>query len=78
MIKFLFKGVLRDRQRSLLPLIVVTAGVAITVLVYCWINGVFGDVYDMTAKFQTGHVKVMTRAYNENKDQNPILSLIHI
>jgi len=79
MIKFLFKGVLRDRQRSLLPLIVVTAGVAITVLVYCWINGVFGDVYDMTAKFQTGHVKVMTRAYNENKDQNPIdLALVDI
>jgi putative ABC transport system permease protein len=79
MIKFLFKGVLRDRQRSLLPLIVVTAGVAITVLVYCWINGVFGDVYDMTAKFQTGHVKVVTRAYNENKDQNPIdLALVDI
>jgi putative ABC transport system permease protein len=71
MIKFLFKGVLRDRQRSLLPLIVVIAGVAITVLIYCWINGVFGDIYDLTARFQTGHVKVMTRAYYENKDQNP-------
>jgi putative ABC transport system permease protein len=79
MIRFLFKGLLRDRQRSLLPVIVVTTGVAITILVYCWINGVFGDVYDMTAKFQTGHVKVMTRAYNENKDQNPIdLSLVNI
>jgi putative ABC transport system permease protein len=79
MIKFLFKGVFRDRQRSLLPIIVVTAGVAITILVYCWINGVFGDIYNMTAKFQTGHVNVMTRAYNENKDQNPIdLSLVNI
>jgi len=71
MIRFLFKGVLRDRQRSLLPLIVVTAGVAITILVYCWISGVFDDVYDLTARFQTGHVKVMTRAYNENRAQNP-------
>jgi putative ABC transport system permease protein len=79
MIKFLFKGVLRDRQRSLLPVIVVTAGVAITILVYCWINGVFGDIYNMTAKFQTGHVNVMTRAYNENKDQYPIdLALVNI
>jgi putative ABC transport system permease protein len=79
MIRFLFKGVFRDRQRSLLPLIVVTAGVAITVLVYCWINGVFGDVYDLTARFQTGHVKVMTRAYYENKDQNPNdLALVEI
>jgi putative ABC transport system permease protein len=79
MIRFLFKGVLRDRQRSLLPVIVVTAGVAITILVYCWISGVFGDVYNMTAKFQTGHVKVMTRAYNEIKDQNPIdLALVDI
>jgi putative ABC transport system permease protein len=71
MIRFLFKGVLRDRHRSLLPVIVVIAGVAITVLIYCWINGVFGDVYDLTAKFQTGHVKVMTRAYSENRDQSP-------
>jgi putative ABC transport system permease protein len=79
MIRFMLKGVIRDRHRSLLPAIVVIAGVTLTVLMYCWITGIFGDVYDMTAKFQTGHVKVMTRAYNENRDQSPNdLALIDI
>ncbi len=79
MIRFILKGVIRDRHRSLLPIIVVIAGVALTVLIYCWITGIFGDVYDLTAKFQSGHVKVMTRAYSENKDQSPNdLALIDI
>jgi len=30
-----------------------------------------GDVVDQNARFETGHVKVMTRAYLENKDQLP-------
>jgi len=70
MIRFIFKGVLRDRHRSLLPVIVVITGVALTVLLNCWVTGIFGDVYDLTAKFQTGHVKVMTRVYSENRDQS--------
>jgi putative ABC transport system permease protein len=79
MIRFILKGVIRDRHRSLLPIIVVIAGVALTVLIYCWITGIFGDMYDMTAKFQSGHVKVMTQAYSENKDQSPNdLALIDI
>jgi putative ABC transport system permease protein len=79
MIRFLLKGVLRDRHRSLLPVIVVIAGVAITIFMYCWINGIFNDIYDLTAKFQTGHIKVMTRAYSENSDQSPNdLALVNI
>lgn len=71
MIRFLFKGLLRDRHRSVLPILVVTFGVMLTVVVHCWINGVLGDMVDFTARFSTGHVKVMTRAYAENADQIP-------
>lgn len=71
MIKFLLKGILRDRHRSLFPIIIVTAGVLLTVVMHCWLTGILGDMIDLNARFNTGHVKVMTRAYAENADQMP-------
>ena len=72
MIKFLFKGLLRDSHRSALPIIVTALGVFLTVTFYCYITGVMGDTIEMSARFESGHVKVMSRAYLENKNQNPI------
>ena len=71
MIRFLFKGILRDPKRSRLPIIVVSIGVFLTVLLSTWLGGVFGDMVDMNARFDTGHVKIMTRAYAENSAQLP-------
>ncbi len=71
MIKFLFRGILRDRSRSLLPVIVVSLGVFLTVFMSGFLKGVFSDITDMNAKFTTGHVKILTRAYAENADQTP-------
>ena len=39
---FLLKGLLRDRSRSLLPIIVVTLGVMITVFMPSYFNYFFG------------------------------------
>ncbi|MGD0341421.1 MAG: hypothetical protein ABSA76_06925, partial [Bacteroidales bacterium] len=72
MIRFLIKGLLRDSHRSRLPLIVVAVGVMLTVLLSTWITGVLGDSINMNAKLATGHLKVMTRAYQQNMDQLPI------
>jgi putative ABC transport system permease protein len=71
MIRFLLKGLLRDRQRSLLPVIVVVTGVFLTVFMHCFMTGILGDMIDFNARFSTGHVKVMTRAYAERIDQTP-------
>ncbi len=71
MIRFFIKGLIRDRQRSLLPIIVVTLGVMLAVLMQAWITGIMGDMVDFNAKFSTGHVKIMTNAYHENVDQKP-------
>lgn len=71
MIKFLFKGILRDRSRSLLPVIIVSIGVFLTVFLSGYFTGVFGDIIDINAKFTSGHVKIMTRVFAENKDQVP-------
>ncbi len=71
MIHFLFKGLLRDKSRSLLPLIVVAIGVMLAVFMRGYINGIMVDMIEQTARFTTGHVKVMTKAYSENMNQIP-------
>lgn len=68
---FLLKGLLRDKSRSLLPIIVVSIGVTITVFLQAYLNGVFTESIETTAKFSSGHVKVMTQAYKENLSQMP-------
>ncbi len=71
MIRFLLKGLLRDRTRSLFPVLMVCAGVFLTVCAYSFIRGAAGDFVDTSARFDTGHVKITTRAYHEAADQLP-------
>lgn len=71
MIKFLIKGILRDKSRSLLPIIVISLGVFLTVFMSGWMKGIFSDMIDMNANYTTGHVKIMTRSYAENENQLP-------
>lgn len=71
MIKFLLKGILNDKSRSLLPIIVVGLGVALTVLLHGWITGALGDSIEMNADFNSGHLKVMSRAYAKDYEQMP-------
>ena len=71
MIKFIFKGILRDKNRSILPIIVVAIGVFLTIALSGYLSGMLSDIIDQTARFQTGHVKVMSRAYAQNIDQLP-------
>ncbi|MCL2512012.1 MAG: ABC transporter permease [Bacteroidales bacterium] len=71
MIKFLLKGIIRDRARSLMPVIVVTIGVFVVVIMDGFIGGMMGNMVNMTANFQTGHVKIMTCAYANDEEQKP-------
>ena len=71
MIRFLLKGIIHDRSRSLLPIIVVSIGVLLSVVMFCWIRGIMGESIRMNANFNTGHLKVMTRAYQKDAEQMP-------
>ena len=71
MLKFLFKGLMRDKSRSFLPVLVVALGVMMTVLLQSLLGGFLGESIESTANFTTGHLKVMTRAYSENSAQLP-------
>jgi putative ABC transport system permease protein len=54
-----------------MPILVVAIGVTLVVLMHCWVTGVLGDMIVFNARFATGHVKVMSKAYSENIDQTP-------
>jgi putative ABC transport system permease protein len=71
MIRFLIKGVLRDRSRSLFPMLIVTAGVFLTVATYCYVKGAEINMVRSSANLRHGHVKVMTAAYAAEADQVP-------
>jgi putative ABC transport system permease protein len=72
MIRFLIKGLIRDKHRSLVPLIVVAIGVMLTVFMHAWVTGVIRDSIEFNANFNTGHLKVVTKAYSENSGQLPV------
>lgn len=71
MIAFLLKGLLRDRNRSLIPIIIVTLGVMLTVVFQSWMSGIMSDGIETNARFNTGHVKIMTAAYADHINQLP-------
>lgn len=71
MMEFILKGILRDRHRSLLPVIVIALGVMLTTFMYGWLKGVIGDMMSTGAKLESGHVKVMTAEYADIASQVP-------
>jgi len=71
MIRFLLKGLIRDKSRSRLPVMVVAIGVMLSVFLHTYVTGLMVDMVEMTARVSTGHVKIMTKAYADNADQIP-------
>lgn len=71
MFKFLVIGLMRDRNRSLMPIIVVALGVLLTVYMYTYMKGVFGEALNIAATFDSGDVKITSRSYYAEKDQTP-------
>ncbi len=69
--RFLLKGIIKDKGRSLLPIIVVATGTMLTVVMYSWLTGIMGDSIRMNANFNTGELKVMTKAYAADAEQFP-------
>ena len=50
MIRHLMKGLLRDRHRSLFPVMIVAAGVSISILMFCFMDGMIDDMVRSSAR----------------------------
>lgn len=71
MIRFLTKGLLRDRSRSLFPVLIITITVGIVIFTIGFMKGTMNSVFLDTAVIISGHEKVVTRAYNEESQMLP-------
>ena len=71
MMYFLIKGLLRDRSRSLFPVIIITITVTIVIFAIGFIKGSMNSVFQSTAVIISGHEKVVTRAYKEESQMLP-------
>tara|TARA_B100001996_G_scaffold292533_1_gene232722 strand:+ start:979 stop:2265 length:1287 start_codon:yes stop_codon:yes gene_type:complete len=71
MIYFLTKGLLRDRSRSLFPVIIITVTVTIVIFAIGFMKGTMNSVFLDTAVIISGHEKVVTRAYKEESQMLP-------
>lgn len=71
MMYFLIKGLLRDRSRSLFPVIIITITVTIVIFAIGFMKGSMNSVFQSTAVIISGHEKVVTRAYKEESQMLP-------
>ena len=79
MIKFLAKGLARDKTRSLFPTIIITITVAIVIFALGFMRGTLNSVFLDTAVIISGYEKVVTRAYKKEMQMLPLdLALMDI
>jgi len=79
MLLFLIKGIFRDSHRWLFPILIVAVGVVILIFTLSFTEGYKDSFVRQNARFDTGHVKVVTRAYAEMLGQKPYdLALLDI
>ena len=71
MIRFLTKGLIRDRSRSLFPVVIITITVGIVIFTVGFMKGTMNSVFLDTAVIISGHEKVVTRAYKEESQMLP-------
>lgn len=71
MIKFLAKGLIRDRSRSLFPLLTIIITVTLVIFGIGFMEGAMNNFLQSTAVISSGHVKVVTKAYEKESSQLP-------
>ena len=71
MIRFLAKGLIRDRSRSLFPLLAIIITVTLVIFGIGFMEGAMNNFLQSTAVISSGHVKVITKAYKKESNQLP-------
>ena len=71
MIRFLAKGLIRDRSRSLFPLLAIIITVTLVIFGIGFMEGAMNNLLQSTAVISSGHVKVVTKAYKKESNQLP-------
>ena len=72
MIRWILQGILRDKNRSIFPFLVVTAGVALVVFSVGFMEGIFMGMIDTTANLDTGHLRFVNKPFYVEEHLNPM------
>jgi len=72
MIRWVLQGILRDKNRSLFPFLVVASGVALVVFTVGFMEGIFMGMIDSTANLDTGHLRFVNKPFYDEEHLNPM------
>lgn len=72
MIRWILKGIMRDKTRSLFPFMVVTVGVTLLIFLLGWMEGIFNGMLEITAKLDTGQLRFVNKPFYEEEHLNPL------
>ncbi len=72
MIRFWFRGLLRDKSRFLFPFSVVAIGVALVIALVGFMEGVFMGMIDMTANLDSGHLRLANKPFYDEEHLRPL------
>jgi len=72
MIRWILKGIMRDKTRSLFPFIVVTVGVTLLIFLLGFMEGVFGGMLEITAKLDTGQLRFVNKPFYDEEHLVPL------
>ena len=72
MIRWLLKGIWRDKTRSLFPFLVISVGVTLLIYLLGFMEGTFAGMIDMSAQLDTGHLRFVNKPYYDEEHLNPL------
>jgi putative ABC transport system permease protein len=72
MIRWLLKGIWRDKTRSLFPFLVISVGVALLIYLLGFMEGIFAGMLDVSAHLDTGHLRFVNKPFYDEEHLNPL------
>lgn len=72
MIRWILKGILRDKTRSLFPFLVVSVGVTLMIYMFGFMEGIFMGMIDTTAQLDTGHLRLVNKPFYDEEHLVPM------
>ncbi len=72
MIRWILRGIWRDKTRSLFPFLVISVGVTLLIYLLGFMEGVFAGMIDMTAHLDTGHLRFVNKPFYDEEHLNPL------
>jgi putative ABC transport system permease protein len=67
-----FRNIWRNGRRTALCITAVAIAVFFNIFMQAWITGMFDSIEEVVRTFETGHINVVTREYEEDKEYSPV------